>query len=169
MLLTCLEIFFARIVDVSISTFRTMIMVKKKSYITPILAFLEVFIWFMAARKALNTDIDSIFIPIFYSLGYATGTYLGGFLSRKFIKNVNSVEVTTKRNNKKLIDGLRKKNYGISIIELKNPYDEVQKDLILIDVKSKSTNEIIKYIKQLDSKAFIVVRDTKVVHNGYFR
>lgn len=169
MLLTCLEIFFARIVDVSISTFRTMIMVKKKSYITPILAFLEVFIWFMAARKALNTDIDNIFIPIFYSLGYATGTYIGGFLSRKFIKNVNSVEVTTKRNNKKLIDGLRKKNYGISIIELKNPYDEVQKDLILIDVKSKSTNEVIKYIKQLDSKAFIVVRDTKVVHNGYFR
>lgn len=169
MLLTCLEIFFARIVDVSISTFRTMIMVKKKSYITPILAFLEVFIWFMAARKALNTDINSIFIPIFYSLGYATGTYLGGFLSRKFIKNVNSVEVITKRNNKKLIDGLRKKNYGISIIELKNPYDEVQKDLILIDVKSKSTNEVIKLIKSIDSDGFIVVRDTKVVHNGYFR
>lgn len=169
MLLTCLEIFFARIVDVSISTFRTMIMVKKKSYITPILAFLEVFVWFMAARKALNTDIDSIFIPIFYSLGYATGTYLGGFLSRKFIKNVNSIEVTTKRNNKKLIDCLRKKNYGISIIELKNPYDKVQKDLILIDVKSKSTNEVIKLIKSIDSDAFIVVRDTKVVHNGYFR
>jgi len=169
MLFTCLEIFFARIIDVSISTFRTMIMVKKKSFITPILAFCEVFIWFMAARKALNTNIDSIMIPICYSLGYATGTYLGGFLSRKFIKNVNSIEVITKKNNKKIMDGLRSHGYAFSSIELKNSYDKKEKDLILIDVRSKMTQEVVKYVKELDDKAFIVVRDTKVVHNGYFR
>jgi len=169
MLFTCLEIFLARIVDVSISTFRTMIMVKKKSFITPILAFCEVFIWFLAARKALTTEINSIFIPICYSLGYATGTYIGGFLSRKFIKNVNSVEVTTKRDNQKLIHGLRSQGYALSIIELKDSYENKPKDLIIIDVRSKNTNEIIKYIKSLDEQAFIVVRDTKVVHNGYIR
>ena len=104
MLFTCLEIFLARIIDVSISTFRMMIMVRKKSIFTPILAFLEVFVWFIAARKALNTNIDSILIPIFYSLGYATGTYIGGCLSRKFIKNINSIEVTTTMGNTKLIN-----------------------------------------------------------------
>ena len=88
MLSTCIEIFFARILDVSINTFRTMIMLKKKSIITPILAFCEVFVWFIAARKALNTEINSILIPICYSLGYASGTIIGSFLSRKFIKNV---------------------------------------------------------------------------------
>ena len=151
MLFTCLTIFFARIVDVSISTFRTMLMVKKKSFVTPILAFCEVFIWFMAARKALNTEINSILIPICYSLGYATGTYIGGFLSRRFIKNVNSIEVTTKRNNKNLIDALRKKGFAVSVISLKNAYDE-PKDLIMVDVKSKNTNEVVKFIKKFDSK-----------------
>lgn len=169
MLFTCLEIFFARIIDVSISTFRTMIMVKKKSFITPILAFCEVFIWFIAARKALNTEINSVMIPICYSLGYATGTYLGGYLSRKFIKNVNTIEVTTRRNNKKLINSLRSRGLGISIIELKNSYDKENKDLIKIEIKSKLTSETIKLIKELDDKAFIVVRDTKVVHNGFIR
>lgn len=169
MLFTCLEIFFARIVDVSISTFRTMIMVKKKSFITPILAFCEVFIWFMAARKALNTDIDSIMIPICYSLGYATGTYLGGYLSRKFIKNVNTIEVTTTRNNKKLINNLRSRGLALSIIELKDSYDKEKRDLIKIEIKSKLTMETTKLIKELDNKAFIVVRDTKVVHNGFIK
>lgn len=169
MLFTCLEIFFARIIDVSISTFRTMIMVKKKSFITPILAFCEVFIWFIAARKALNTEINSVMIPICYSLGYATGTYLGGYLSRKFIKNVNTIEVTTRRNNKKLINSLRSRGLVISIIELKNSYDKENKDLIKIEIKSKLTSETIKLIKELDDKAFIVVRDTKVVHNGFIR
>lgn len=168
MLFTCLTIFFARIVDVSISTFRTLLMVKKKSFITPILAFCEVFIWFMAARKALNTDIKSILIPICYSLGYASGTYIGGFLSRRFIKNVNSIEVTTKKNNKKLINGLRKKGFAVSVISLKNAYNE-PKDLLLVDVKSKNTTEVVKFIKNFDNNAFIVVKDTKVVHNGYIK
>lgn len=168
MLFTCLEIFLARIVDVSISTFRMMIMVRKKSIFTPILAFGEVFVWFIAARKALNTNIDSILIPIFYSLGYATGTYIGGCLSRKFIKNVNSIEVTTSRNNTKLINGLRSEGCGVSVIALKNNYRD-KKDLILVDVKSKNTQETIKLIKELDPKAFIVVKDTKIVHNGYIK
>lgn len=169
MLLTCLSIFFARIIDVSIATFRTMIMVKKKSFITPILAFCEVFIWFMAARKALNTEINSIMIPICYSLGYATGTYLGGFLSRKFIKNINTIEITTKKNNKKLINNLRSRGLALSIIELKEYYNKERKDLIIINLKSKLTGETIKLIKEIDNKAFIVVRDTKVVHNGFVR
>lgn len=168
MLLTCIEIFFARILDVSISTFRTMIMVRKKSFITPILAFFEVFIWFIAARKALTTPIKSIMIPICYSLGYASGTYIGGFLSRKFIKNINSIEVTTKRNNQKLINALRKGGYAVSIISLKNNYKNPQ-DLLIIDVKSKLTHEVVNFIKKLEPNAFIVVKDTKIVHNGYIK
>ena len=168
MLFTCLEIFLARIVDVSISTFRMMIMVRKKSIFTPILAFCEVFVWFIAVRRALNTNIDSILIPIFYSLGYATGTYIGGCLSRKFIKNVNSIEVTTSRGNTKLINALRSEGCGVSVIALKNNYRD-KKDLLLVDVKSKNTQEAIKLVKELDPKAFIVVKDTKVVHNGYIR
>ncbi len=168
MLFTCLEIFLARIIDVSISTFRTMIMIRKKSILTPILAFLEVFVWFIAARKALNTNINSILIPIFYSLGYATGTYIGGCLSRRFIKNVNSIEVTTKRNHTKLIHALRSEGYALSIISLKNSYED-KKDLIIIDVKSKNTQETIQKIKEIDPKAFIVVKDTRIVQNGYIK
>lgn len=108
-------------------------------------------------------------IPICYSLGYATGTYLGGFLSRKFIKNINTIEVTTKRNNKKLINNLRSRGLALSIIELKDSYNKENKDLIIIDVKSKLTEETIKLIKEIDNKAFIVVKDTKIVHNGFIK
>lgn len=168
MLLTCVEIFLARIMDVSISTLRTMIMVKKKSIFTPILAFFEVFIWFFAARKALTTDVDSILIPIFYSLGYATGTYIGGFLSEKFIKGVVSLEVTTKCNNYELIDALRDKGFAVSVVSLKDTLKE-KKDMLQLTVKSSAFNKALKIIKQVDSKAFIVVKDTKVIHNGYIK
>lgn len=168
MLFVCLEIFLARILDVSLSTFRTIFMVKKKSIVTPIIAFFEVFIWFFAARKALTTDIKSIFIPICYAAGYATGTYIGAFLSEKFIKGVNSVEVTTKRNNYELIDKLRNKGFAVSVIPLKDTRKE-KKDMLVIGVNSKNTSEVIKLIKRIDTEAFIVVKDTKLVYNGYIK
>lgn len=168
MLLTCLEIFLARIMDVSISTLRTMIMVKKKSIFTPILAFFEVFIWFFAARKALTTEVNSILIPIFYSLGYATGTYIGGFLSERFIKGMLSVEVTTKCNNYELVDALRDKGFAVSVLPLKDTRKE-KKDMLQMTVTSKNVNQVIKLVKKIDEKAFIVVKDTKLVHNGYIK
>ena len=168
MLFTCITIFFARILDVSISTFRTMVMVKKKSILVPILAFCEALVWFIAVRKALNTNLDSILIPIFYSLGYASGTYIGGFLSRRFIKDVNSIEVITKKNNYKLVDKLRSEDIGVSIIALKDNYDK-PKDLLIIDIKSRLTNEVINLVKDIDKDAFIVVKDTRIVHNGYIK
>ena len=77
LLFICVKIFFARILDVTISTFRQNIMLKGKIVISTILAFFEILIWFLVAREALVIAIDSIFIPISYSLGYATGTLIG--------------------------------------------------------------------------------------------
>ncbi len=168
MLLTCLTIFLARILDVSISTFRMMLMVKGKNIWIQILAFCEAFVWFIAAREALNTNIESILVPICYSLGYATGTYIGGFLSRKMIKDVNSIEVTTVRNNYKLVDALRDEDLGVQVIELKDNLD-IDKDLLIVDIKSRKTQEIVKMIKDIDPDAFIVVKDNKFVHNGYIK
>ena len=145
-----------------------MLMVRKKSFIIPILAFFEVFIWFIAARKALNTDIDSFLIPIFYSLGYATGTYLGNYLSHRLLKNINTIEVITKKNNKYLINSLRNRGYRISILGLKNTYD-TPKDLMIVDVDSKMTNDVVNLIKEIDSDAFILIRDIRMVYNGYIK
>ena len=85
MILLCLKIFLARIIDVSLGTVRTYFIVKGKRTIAAIIAFVEIFIWFYAAREALNTEITSIFIVISYAAGYATGTYLGTIINEMFI------------------------------------------------------------------------------------
>ena len=81
------------------------------------------------------------------------------------ISNFGQIRVN---GNTKLINALRREGYGLSIIALKNNYRD-KLDLIIVDVKSKNTQETVKLIKELDPKAFIVVKDTRVVHNGYIR
>ena len=165
----CVKIFFARILDVSIGTVRTMLMVKGRTVIMVILAFLEVFIWFLVAREALVTDVNSIFIPISYSLGYATGTFIGSFLSNTFIKGIVGVQVVVEKGNKALLGAIRKHGYAVSIMDLKDDYQGNQRDMLFFQINNRNLKRLISLIKKYDSQAFIVVSDTKAVQNGFIK
>ena len=50
LLLLCFKIFFVRIIDVSLGTFRTMETVKGKTKEATIIGFFELLVWFLTAR-----------------------------------------------------------------------------------------------------------------------
>lgn len=166
---TCLSIFSARVIDVSLGTLRTVYTVKGKQLIAGMVAFFEVFIWFLVAREALNTDINSIWIPISYSLGYATGTMLGTYISSTFINGLVLLQATTKKGNKKLIDKIRSLGYGVSIVPLNNAADSIKKEMLFIETTKKTSKSLVEEIKKIDPSAFIIVNETKYVQNGFVK
>ena len=164
--LLCLKIFFARILDVSLGTLRTMITVKGKNLYASLVGFFEVLIWFIIVKEALNTDETSIWIAIFYALGFATGTYIGSIFSEKFIESNLSIEVITEK--KELADKIRKKNYGVSVLNV-NGQEDVQKYMLMIEIKNRKLNNLKKLIDEFDKNAFMMIKETKLVQNGYFK
>lgn len=167
--LTCLKIFAARILDVTLGTLRTSFFVKGKTIEPFFIAFFEVLIWFVVAREALNTEGNMFFIAISYAGGYATGTFIGSILSSKLIKGVIGVQVVVKDDCNDLINNLRDKGYAVSIIELKNDYDGKNKDMLYIGIKNNKLKEVTKIIRDYDESAFIVVNETKSVQNGLIK
>lgn len=166
---TCLKIFAARIIDVSLGTLRTVFVVKGKTLEPVVIAFFEVLIWFIVAREALNTEGNMILIAVSYAGGYATGTFIGSKLSRWLVKGVISIQVVVKENSAKLIDTLREKGYAVSVIELKNDYEGKNKDMLYIGINNNKLKEVTNIIKEYDSNAFIVVNETKLVQNGLIK
>ena len=132
MLIVCLKIFLARIIDVSLGSIRTILMVKGNSKTASIVAFLEVFIWFIIAKEALNTPYNSLLIPLFYAGGYATGTLIGTYISSNFLNGIVGLQVITKWPNKKLINQIRQSGFGVSIIALKNAYEGKKKEMLVL-------------------------------------
>lgn len=169
LLFTCLKIFAARIVDVSLGTLRTVFFVKGKTLEPFIIAFFEVLIWYAVAREALTVEGNSILIGISYAAGYATGTFIGSKLSNILVKGVVGVQIVVKEDSTKLINMLRKKGYAISIIELKNDYEGNNKDMLYIQVNNKKLKELTNIVKKYDESAFIVVNETKLVQNGLIK
>ena len=162
LVLLCFKIFIARILDVSLGTIKTMFMVKEKRIISSFIAFIEVLIWFIVAREALNTDIDSIIIPISYSLGYATGTYIGILLSSKLIDGNLTIHIISSKIKKKDLDTLKEEGFGLTSFNI----DKTKKYLI-IEINKKSLSKLKESITRIDSKAFMIVNESKFTHNGY--
>ena len=169
MIALCLQIYFARILDVTLSTIRTFYTLKGKTIFSSILSFFEVLVWFLVARQALNVDLDSLWIPISYSLGYATGILIGSFISNNFIKGIENVTIITKKKNDILINTLRNNGFGISIIDLKNDFDNVKKQMLVIEVDKRYLKKLIKIVKSIDKDAFITVSETKQIDSGVLK
>lgn len=168
LLLTCLKIFAARIIDVSLGTLRTVFFVKGKTIEPFIIAFFEVLIWYAIAREAINTEGNTILIAISYAAGYATGTFIGSKLS-KLVKGIVGVQIVVKEDSDKLTDELRKEGYAVSVIELKNDYEGNNKDMLYIQVNNRRIKELTNLVKRYDDSAFIVVNETKLIQNGFIK
>lgn len=167
--LLCLKIFLARICDVSVGTFRTMLIVKGKNFTATLAAFAEVLIWFLIAREALNTNIDSIFIPLSYAGGYAAGTYIGILLSKLLIDGIVGVQAVINEYEDNIVREIRKKGYGVSIIPLECQSTNEKKVMLYMQINKKKLDDLTSLIKSLDDDAFIIVSETKYVQNGFIK
>ena len=169
MVLKCLEIFLARIVDVTLGTIRTVFFVKGKTIEPFIIAFFEVLVWYIVAREAINTDMNMWIVAMFYAAGYATGTFIGSKLSQKLIKEVVGVQIVLKKGSEKLVSKLRKMGYVVSVILLKNDYEGNDKDMLYIQISNRRLKELTNIVNIYDKEAFMVVSETKLVHNGFIK
>ena len=163
MLLICIKIFLARIVDVSLGTIRTILTIKKKTLYASSIAFIEVFIWFVIAKEALNIEINSLLIPFSYSLGYASGTFIGGYISNILVNDDIIIQIIINENNSSIINNIRKMGYGISILDLQKGYNDDQKQLLLIQTKRKKLSNLVSFIKKNTNHSFMVINEVQKV------
>jgi len=165
--LMCLKIFFARITDVSLGTIRTIMVVKGKSIYAALVGFVEITIWFLVVKDALNNDSNSFLIVISYAGGFSVGTALGGIISSRFIKAKLNVQIIIDDLKDDLIDILRNDGFAVSVVSAKG-YQDSNKLLLLVEIDNTRLDSLEKLLKKYDEKAFIIVNETKYVQNGYF-
>ena len=164
--LMCMKIFFARLIDVSLGTFRTINTVKGRDLIAALIGIVEITVWFLVVKEALNTDNNSFFIVVAYALGFAVGTYIGGKISKIFIKSNLEVQVILSNKDDNVVNKIREKGYGVTAIEVKGTKDA--KYMLYIQIRDNTLENLKNIVRKIDSKAFIVVNETKYVENGYF-
>ncbi len=167
LLIMCTKIFFGRLFDVSLGTLVTIYVVKNKRTLATIIGFIDVLIWFIVVKEALNTNNQSLWIALSYASGYAIGTYVGSGLSQLFSKGTVSVQIITKNIKNEVTKMLKESGYSASIIECKGLYNEENSYMIYAQIENKKLKDFKELITKIDNNAFITVTESKEMLNGY--
>ena len=167
--LLCIKIFLVRILDVSLGTVRMIMTIRKRLLLASLIGFIEILIWFLVVKEALSTDVTSIWVAVSYSLGFATGTLLGGLLSDKFIKGNLSVQVVIQEQDNLIVKAIRDAGFAVSVVNVMGMDEEHMKYMLLMEINKNQFNQLSSLIKKLDPKAFITVKETSYVLNGFIK
>jgi len=168
-LILCIEIFLCRIFDVSLGTIRTILTVRGKKLIASAVGFVELFIWFLIVRTALDTDAGGIWVALAYAGGFAAGTYVGGLLADLFLKGLLDVQIITSSKNDTLISAIREAGFAVSVLNVNRSEFGEEKYMLIIEIRSSRRRQLESIVYGHDPNAFVIIKETKLVQNGFLK
>lgn len=159
-------IFFAKIIEVSLMTIRTVLITRGEKLYGSMIGFVEVSIWLYVIGKVLvNIDKDPIKMVV-YALGFTCGNYIGCILEEKLALGIVTINlISSEDDGEKLAELLRERQVGVTVVEAEGLKED--KKMLIAHVKRKRKNEILRFIENSDIKAVISIADTKTVYGGY--
>ena len=165
-LVELLFIFFARVIEVSIGTLRIILVNKGYRKLGVILAFFEVLIWVFVASRVISGITEAPLKGIVYSLGFATGVFVGSKLEAKLAFGRVLVQAITEVDTGIVVaNALRASGYGVTTVEASGK--DRPKSVLMIYANRKNKEDIAKKIKEIDEHAMIIINDITTLQGGY--
>ena len=152
MILGALLIMCLRICDVTIGTFRTLLVVQGKKYHAGAAGFCEVLIWIFAMRYIVQ-HMDVNLNLIGYAAGYGLGNILGITLEQKFSIGYTQVTIISRHHSDLIADALRKLSFGVTLVPGEGGRGGVS--ILIIVTRRKDFKIIKKTVDEIDKGCFI--------------
>lgn len=165
-LLGYLFIFGARILDVSISVVRTLLMVRGKKYQAAFIGMIEMFIYISILTKIMS-QLDNLGNLVAYSLGFGTGQIVGIYIEEKMALGHVTLQVVAKDDETKLLETLREEGFGVTVIE--GYGKDGIRHILNIGLKRNMLPKITRIIEECDKDAFVTILDAKHIQGGYLQ
>lgn len=163
----CFLICGAKIVEITIQSLKTCMMVKGQRLKAAGLGFLECSIWGLVISTIIGTLGDNLFLLLFYCVGYATGLFLGSTIENKIALGTSNLElIASDESTKKITEYLKAQNKGYTVFEGRGSIDKM--NMIFIVLPRKETPKMLKQIRKVcDNKVFVVASEVSKYAGGY--
>lgn len=155
-------VFFARVADVSLGTFRHALVIRGKKLPAFFLAFAESLIWVFAVSGVLK-DMSEPLTAVSFALGFAVGTFCGMSIEGLFKIGDQAVRVFT-ADGARVAASLRGKGYRVTEFEGKGRDGAVS--LLFVQARRRDVPAIHRLARTADPASFIVIDDVRSATTG---
>ncbi len=159
-----LFIFVARIMDVSLGTFRLAMISRGLKRKAALLGFFELLIWLIATSRIFH-HLDNVMMYVAYAGGFATGTWMGMRIEEVISPGIVLVRVITRQEAGELIDYLRSCKMGTTTVDAIGQQGPVK--IIFTIVKRQHLSNVIDTINRFNPRAFYSIEDVRFVKEGF--
>ncbi|MBI2881754.1 MAG: DUF2179 domain-containing protein [Candidatus Tectomicrobia bacterium] len=156
-IITCLLIVVARVIDVSLGTLRTVSVVQGRCGVAWVFGFVEVLIWIAVVSKVIQS-LDQPVYALSYAIGFATGSSVGITLEKWISYGQQVVRIFT-REGARIGADLRAKGFSVVSLEAEDADGPLQ--LLFIQNHRKDARSIARRAREIDPKCFYTVDDIR--------
>ncbi len=166
-ILVCLLVCAAKIVEITIQSLKTCMMVKGQRLKAAGLGFIECTIWGLVISTLIGSLGDNLLLLLFYCAGYATCLFLGSTLESKIALGTSNLElIANDDSTKKITNYLKENNRGYTVLEGHGSKEKM--NMIFIVLPRKETPKTLKEIRKVcDNKVFVAVSEVSKYAGGY--
>ncbi len=164
-ILSAIMIMCMRIVDVTLSTIRTLMVVQGRKYYAGILGFVEVTIWVLAIRHIM-LHIDNLWNILGYSTGFGLGNIIGITLEQKFGLGYLQIYIISLHNADEIADELRRNKFGVTLLPAEG--SSGGQSILVSIIARRRQQEFLDIVEKIDPKAFITIQPA-TPYRGYIQ
>ncbi|MBP3667722.1 MAG: DUF2179 domain-containing protein [Clostridia bacterium] len=166
-ILVCLLVCAAKIVEITIQSLKTCMMVKGQRLKAAGLGFIECTIWGLVISTLIGTLGDNLLLLVFYCAGYATGLFLGSTLESKIALGTSNLElIASDESTAKITAYLKDNGRGYTVFAGQGSKEKM--NMIFVVLPRKETPKVLKEIrKSCDNKVFVAVSEVSKYAGGY--
>ena len=166
-ILVCLLVCVAKIVEITIQSLKTCMMVKGQRLKAACLGFVECTIWGLVISTLIGTLGDNLLLLVFYCAGYATGLFLGSTLESKIALGTSNLElIASDESTAKITAYLKENDRGYTVFEGHGSKDKM--NMIFIVLPRRETPTVLRDIRRCcDNKVFVVASEVSKYAGGY--
>ena len=163
----CLIICAAKIVEISIQSLKTCMMVKGQRLKAAGLGFVECLLWGLVVAGVISTLGDNPLLLVFYCIGYAAGLFIGSTIESKLALGTSNLElIASDDSTEKITAYLEEQGKGYTVFAGHGSAEKM--NMIFIVLPRKETPKTLKAIRKVcDNKVFVVASEVSKYAGGY--
>ena len=160
-------IFFGKILEVTVSTIRMVLINRGERVKGTIVAFFDSGLWLLITGTVLDGFQEDPMRMIVFALAFAVGNYMGSWFEDKLAFGLSSIQVIVPEgpSSIELADTLRKDNFAVTVV--KGMGRNGNRDILMLHLKRKRIAEAVNLVNTMLPGAVVVVNDSKIISGGY--
>jgi uncharacterized protein YebE (UPF0316 family) len=162
-----LLILVAKVVEVSLSTLRIMLINRGERKLGSILSFAEILLWVFVASTVITDVKNDPVKGLLYAAGFTLGNYIGSLIEERLALGTTKVEaIVSAKSGHELADGIRAKGFAVTVVEGKG-MEDTERWILYTSMRRKDYKDVCSYIQEADPNAFVSAYNITPVQGGY--